>query len=308
MSQSSAALDPLRAGAAAAPQSAEAEAAHLRSLIEKQPSCLMRVGVDGRLLAINDAALSLLGARDLGPALRTNLIHRLAPGQYGWWHEFAGRVVAGGSASGECEMRDLSGAERTVVMQGRALPDHPDGIPSLLVAVRDISAMRRLEASLRQHEAERAKLQQQMAEEHQLALLEREREARHALTARADVERVGEQQQQLRAALEASQAEVQRLRAVADEAQAGQQRLERRVAEAEAGQRELEAMIEQTLADQKAFQKVITEREAERKRLVTQLVSARIAAERALADARAELEHLRNATVPRQAPPTEVRM
>lgn len=269
----------------------------------------MRVGLDGVLLAINDAALSLLGARELGQALRTNITERLAPGQDGWWHEFAGRVVGSGSASGECEMRDLSGAQRTVVMQGRALPDHPDGIQSLLVAVRDISAMRRLEASLQQHEAERAKLQQQRAEEHQLALLVREREARHAEAAKAEIERAAAaQQEQLRTALEASEAEVRRLRTALDEAQGGRQQLEDRVAAAEAGQRELEAMVEQTLADQKAFRSVIAEREAERKRLVTQSVSARIAAERALAEARAEIEQLRNATAPRKGRPSEARM
>jgi hypothetical protein len=36
-----------------------AEALHLRRVIEQQPSCLLRVGIDGAVLAANEAALSL---------------------------------------------------------------------------------------------------------------------------------------------------------------------------------------------------------------------------------------------------------
>ena len=39
---------------------------HLRRIIEKQPGCLLRADLNGRLLAANDAALGLLGAREAG--------------------------------------------------------------------------------------------------------------------------------------------------------------------------------------------------------------------------------------------------
>ena len=49
------------------------EAAHLRRLIESQPTCLMRVGLDGGLLAVNEAAQKMLGAAGLTAVLGTFL-------------------------------------------------------------------------------------------------------------------------------------------------------------------------------------------------------------------------------------------
>ena len=41
----------------------------IRLLIERQPTCLLRVGLDGVILAANNAALGQLGASHLGQAL-----------------------------------------------------------------------------------------------------------------------------------------------------------------------------------------------------------------------------------------------
>jgi hypothetical protein len=178
----------------------------------------MRVGVDGLLLAVNEVAVRLLGSEDLSEVLGSTLTERIVPDHRERWREFAARVLKGASGSIECDLVDLSGIHRTVVLQGVPLLDHPDGVPSMILAARDTSAPRRLEVALeereanRQHEGLRAELeqalagqqrlgalvgeyqadrqrlatehaqaQQALAEEHQLALLLKEREVRQML-------------------------------------------------------------------------------------------------------------------------------
>ena len=130
-----------------------AEVERLRSLLERQPSCLMRVGTSGTLLAVNDKALSLIGARGLEDALGSSLVDRIdAENNASLWKEFARRVSNAGSASVECEMTDLAGTRRAVMMQAVTLPSHPDGEQSFLLTVRDVSTSRRLQASLQEQE------------------------------------------------------------------------------------------------------------------------------------------------------------
>ena len=136
------------------------EVERLRAILEKQPSCLMRVAIDGRMLAISDHAMSLLGARELGQVLDTNFVERLRGDAVAeTWSEFVARVTQSGSASAETELEEFSGNIRAVTMQGVALPDHPDGIESMLLTIRDISTARRLEASLEEEEGLRRSLQ-----------------------------------------------------------------------------------------------------------------------------------------------------
>jgi hypothetical protein len=140
------------------------EIARLRALLERQPSCLMRIGIDGRLLAVSDAALTLLGAQELAQVLDTNLVERIrGDSPTNAWTDFMTRVVSSGSASGECEIEDLAGTARSVILLGVALADHPDGLPSLLVTVRDVSTARGLEASLHEQEDLRRSLQTALA-------------------------------------------------------------------------------------------------------------------------------------------------
>lgn len=138
-----------------------AEVERLRTMLDKLPACLMRVGADATVLAVSDAALTLIGARELGQVLDTNFTERLdAETAAGTWAEFVERVSAGGSGSAECDMIDLAGVSRAVIMLGVALPNHPDGRSSLLVTVRDISTARRLEASLHEQEQLRRAVQE----------------------------------------------------------------------------------------------------------------------------------------------------
>src|SRR5215210_2473983 len=75
-----------------------AEIARLRSLLELQPSCLMRIATDGTLLAVSNAALTLLGAHELAQVLDTNLVERIrGDAAANTWPDFMNRVVSSGS-------------------------------------------------------------------------------------------------------------------------------------------------------------------------------------------------------------------
>ena len=106
-------------------------------------------------LACNDAALGLFDVDTLGVILNTALTDRLAPSDREDWLDFANRVWTGGAASVECHLTIPEGAERTVLFQGIAIKDHPYGIDSLLLSLRDTSLAHRLESSLQSEAAGR---------------------------------------------------------------------------------------------------------------------------------------------------------
>jgi hypothetical protein len=98
------------------------------------------------------------------------------------WAEFVDRVRQAGSASAECEMSDLAGVCRAVVLQGVLMPAHPDAAESLLLVARDVSTARRLEASLREQEELRRVAQEDLrAAVEQIAALEARLDAVTAL-------------------------------------------------------------------------------------------------------------------------------
>lgn len=134
------------------------DAEHLRRIVEKQPACLMRVGIDGLILAANDAALGLFGAQQPADVLGGLLMKWIVPAHQGGWKEFLRTVSAGISQSVECDLTDVSGTQRSVVFHGVPLVDHADGIPSVILGARDASALRRLEIALQESEAIRQKL------------------------------------------------------------------------------------------------------------------------------------------------------
>jgi hypothetical protein len=169
-----------------------AEVERLRTMLDKLPACLMRVGADGTVLAVSDAALTLIGARELGQVLDTNFTERLdAKTGATAWAEFVDRVSTGGSGSAECDMLDLAGVQRAVILLGVALPDHPDAHRSLLVTVRDISTSRRLEASL--HEQEQLRRAVQEGLEYATASLQQ---------LRTELQQAAAERNELRAAIE----------------------------------------------------------------------------------------------------------
>jgi PAS domain S-box-containing protein len=135
-----------------------AEVERLRTILERQPACLLRVGIDGTMLALSDAAVRLLGASTLAAVLDSSLLDHLVGDASQLWGEFVARVCESGSASVECDMTDLEGSLRVVLLQGTAMPGQPDGHQSLLVTARDVTAAKRLEASLQEVTADRQRL------------------------------------------------------------------------------------------------------------------------------------------------------
>jgi hypothetical protein len=145
------------------------------------------VRLDGVLLACSDAALSLFGVGTLGGILKTNLTDRLVAADRAKWQEFTARVWANGAASLACQLVPDDGV-RPVVIQGIALKDHPDGVDSLLLSLRDQSQTHRLEHSIQtaeiirvgQEERQRAardQVEETIAERRRLAALADEHQA-----------------------------------------------------------------------------------------------------------------------------------
>ena len=122
------------------------EADYFRQLIEKQPAVLMRVGLDGELLAANHSALGLLGAEDLDQLAGLTLPTCVAPEHRSRWSEFSTAIGNGTSNSFECDFTNLVGARRTIVFHGIPLMDNHDGVASVILSAHDMSAVRWSEA------------------------------------------------------------------------------------------------------------------------------------------------------------------
>jgi hypothetical protein len=178
-----------------------AEVERLHSLLDRHPSCLMRVGTDGTLLAVNNAALDLLGAAELATILGTDLVGRLLGDASRMWADFVHRVCEAGSGSAECEMETPAGVRRTLTLLGVAMMNHPDGLASLLVVARDISTARRLEGSLQEHE-ELRRAQQASLDQATATVGDLRRQLAHAAAEQAQLRAAIEQ---LMAALRAAQ-------------------------------------------------------------------------------------------------------
>ena len=120
---------------------------YLRSVLERQPVCVARVARDGTLLAVNDAALTLLEAQSVQEVLGKRLPAMVADDQDGC-AQFIQATVTGERASLEVELVGLRGNRSTLKLSAVPGPDSPDGLESALVTFRDLSEQRRLEQSL----------------------------------------------------------------------------------------------------------------------------------------------------------------
>jgi chromosome segregation ATPase len=321
----------------------------------------MRVGADGALLAVNDAALSLLGAEQLAQALDTAFTERLAPEHHNLWRDFVARVFSDGSASLDCDMVDRGGVVRSVRLQGNAITDHPDGVRSMILGARDLSATRRLESALQDQEttgkateqlraelaeahaardaagaaaaesqqaaeALRGELERSLAQQGQMSdgIVQRDHDRRQIESA---LKRRDDESKFLQAAIERYESEHQRLEAEVDrvigdgrrlqmeleQAQAAiaqtQQNVnqahdelalaraerekalsEREQVRAELGQ--LRAELEQAHAEHEEFLAMVKNRDVSRQKMLAEHATARMQAERALADASARHERL----------------
>ena len=264
--------------------------AHLRLILESQPVCLTRVGApDGTFLAVNDAALSMLGAERLEQVLGTRLFDLFDEAQRDTCRDFLTRVAAGERGSIEADLTSLSGSRHTVQIHAVPHPQPVDGLPSALCTFRDFTEHRRLEAAVVENVARPAdEAQLQRLQELEAALAEHE-------AARRQLEAALAEQQAMRQQIEASVAEHQarlgeaeRIRVEAeDRAQALAQQFEAqqaRLAEVEELQREAETR-RQELAEQLAARQELEGTIAQQQARTSEL-------EQALAEAEARVREL----------------
>src|SRR5262249_45333226 len=239
-------------------------------LLEKQPSCLLRVGRNGVLLACNDAGLSLLGRSDLADVLNRPFDEHLCRDHVAGWRDFLSRVDTSGAGSVESELTPGEAGRRNILLQAVALRNHPDKLESMLVAIRDTTPIRRLEASLREEQRHRHRLtevasrlesasndQQQLAAQLQESRAEQERLAAALRDRDGERDRALEAGRQAEALLEIERAAAARLGDV-----------EARLAEALEAHRQALGQLEASRAEQHRLAATLQERDRERARLV----------------------------------------
>jgi len=249
---------------------ADAEAEHLRHLLEKLPCCLLRVGLDGLLLAANDAALQDLRARDLGQALDRPFTNWIVPEDHERWHEFVAEVQNNGAGDAECDLVDQEGAHHEVLLKGVLLVDPPDGIASVLLVLRDISGTRRLEEAL-----------QEYAGTHR-ALIDLRQRLEGALA----------EQQDVRKAIEERDADNRRLLGERSQLQEQLNVLQSRLDGAAARHVRLEDLLEEQQRCRKALVATHSAERAEAERALAAASMEREQVLKALADQRVELQSL----------------
>lgn len=290
----------------------------------------MRVSADGALLAVNDAAVGLLGADTLALVLDTQFVDRLVPEHHESWRDFVVRVFADGSASLDCDMVDRSGTVRTVRLQGNAITDHPDGIRSMLLGARDLTSTRRLEQALvdqesvgkvieqlraelaetqasrdasiaaavetqRATEALREELERSLTEQRRMAdgLVQRDHDWRQMDAA---IKRRDEESQFLQAAIERYEADHQRLEAEVDHAIGDGRRVQAELDRAQAAIAQVQNEVRQAHDDLALARAEREQANAELSRMRAEHETLQAERERAQADleqAQAELEQAR---------------
>jgi len=264
------------------------EVTHLRRLLDTQPSCLMRLGADGTVLAANDAALKLIGVTSGAQVLGRDFSVWVPSDQRDRWTAFTDGVVQGYPASVECEIAAPSGDRQPTLFHGVPLTDHPDGVASMAIAARAVSGQRQLEATvieleeqLRERDGERFKARARLAESEsrQRELAEKvraleaslrtlEATARDEASAKDDARaRDDEQVRQLKADLEARDAAL-------GAAEAARRAAEAKAAQALSDVQQLEVALDGFAARQK---QMLAERAAERQQLaeMTEAAAAR---------------------------------
>ena len=122
--------------------------AHLRHVIETQPVCLTRIAPDGTFLAVNEAALAMLGAERLEQVLGTSVVEMVEPGHRDQCREFLKRMAEGGRGSTEVDFTGLGGLRHTLQIHAISVSSPPDGLASAMCTFRDVTEHRRLERAL----------------------------------------------------------------------------------------------------------------------------------------------------------------
>ena len=122
--------------------------AYLRRVIERQPVCLTRIAADGTFLAVNDAALSMLGATQLEEVLDTSVLALVAPADRDQCRAFLARIIAGDRGSTEVDLTGLGGLRYSLQIHAVSLRSATDSLASALCIFWDVTGHRKLEHAL----------------------------------------------------------------------------------------------------------------------------------------------------------------
>jgi PAS domain S-box-containing protein len=174
---------------------------HLRRIIETQPVCLTRLAADGTFLAVNDAALQMLGASRPDQVLATSVLDRVEFDHQAAMADFLARMAVGERGSMEVGLTALDGVTRAIQLQAVGMTAPVDGLASVLCSVRDVSEMHRLEHAVVEGALREANLASALeAAKEELAVTQAGVQAREQAQA-ADAERVLELEDRLALAL-----------------------------------------------------------------------------------------------------------
>lgn len=121
----------------------------MRTLVDSQPECIKLLGRDGKLLDMNPAGLTILGADSLDQLKAMDLIDLLLPA---YRRPFAGiisQAFSGRSASLEFEIRNLHGEQKWLETHSVPLRSANGDIVASLCITRDITEHKRLDSQLK---------------------------------------------------------------------------------------------------------------------------------------------------------------
>ena len=138
--------------------------ARLRVMLETAPACLMRVAGDGTILAMNIAMLAMVDAERADQVVDQSWYERVVPDAQAACRNFIERAAHGERGSLECQIEGFSGTQRWVVMHAVCAPVDASGVPSALVAIRDLDKTRGLEAGLEQYRGKLENLEKALGE------------------------------------------------------------------------------------------------------------------------------------------------
>jgi PAS domain S-box-containing protein len=124
----------------------------LRTIIETEPECVKVLGMDGSLLEMNPAGLSMLEAGSLEQVRGKPVYEYIAPEHRADFVALTKKVLRGGSGMLEFELVGLKGTRSWLETHAVPLRDAQGEISGLLGITRDITERRRAEEALRQSE------------------------------------------------------------------------------------------------------------------------------------------------------------
>ena len=124
----------------------------LRTIIETEPECVKVLGMDGSLLEMNPAGLSMIEADSLEQVRGKPVYEYIATEHRTDFVALTERVLHGGSGTLEFELVGLKGTRRWLDTHAVPLRDPRGEIAGLLAITRDITERKKNEEALRQSE------------------------------------------------------------------------------------------------------------------------------------------------------------